>query len=130
MIKDFDKWNRRKKAIEDSDCEVLFRTKEIWWCYVGLNIKIESCGKGDDYKRPVLVLRKLSAKGFIGIPLSTQAKKGSWFVDLEVNGKKGCALIYQIKMFSSSRMYWRISVLDDSSFESVKEKLRLLLELF
>ena len=129
MIKDFDKWNIEKKKIEDFEEEVLFKAQEVWWCQVGLNIKTESCGKGDGYQRPVLVLRKLSTKSFIGIPLSTQSKEGSWFVDLEVVGKKGCALIYQIKMFSSNRLYKRLSALNDSDFKRVKEKLKLLLEL-
>jgi len=130
MIKDFDRWNINKKEIENSEEEVLFKVQEIWWCYIGLNIKTESCGKGRNYQRPVLVLRKLSAKSFIGIPLSTQDKKGTWFVDLEVAEKRGCALIYQIKMLSSNRLYRRLSVLNDSDFKRVKEKLKVLLELF
>ena len=129
MKKDFDKWNTKKKGLEFLEEKILFKTKEVWWCYVGLNIKTESCGKGDGYQRPVLVLKKLSAESFIGIPLSTQNKIGSWFIDIEINGEKICALLYQIKMFSSNRLYWRLSTLGDIDFRRVKEKLELLLEL-
>ena len=70
MEKDFDKWNLKKKELENSSEKFFFKTGEIWWCSVGLNVKTESCGKGEDYQRPVLILRKLSQENFIGIPLS------------------------------------------------------------
>ena len=77
MKKDFDKWNIRKKHLEETDDEILFKDGEVWWCHVGINIKTESCGKGEYFQRPVLILKRLSMKSFIGIPLSTQIKIGS-----------------------------------------------------
>lgn len=69
MIKNFDAWNNRKKELEDKTAQYLFKTGDVWWCAVGLNVGTESCGKGNDYQRPVLVLKKLSNDSFIGIPL-------------------------------------------------------------
>jgi len=70
---------------------------------VGLNIKTESCGKRVKFRRPVLILRKLSRTAFIGILLSTKKKEGSWFCDITVLGKKEYVLLYQIRMFSTNR---------------------------
>ena len=129
MKKDFDRWNEKKKEIEKFEEEILFRTGEIWWCSVGVNIRTESCGKGIDYQRPVLVLRKLSSDSFIGIPVSSQEKIGSWFIDITMNGEKRCLLLYQIRMFSSNRFQHRLAILNDHDFRRVKEKLKTLLEL-
>lgn len=129
MKKDFDSWNKDKKGLEERDIRFLFKTGDIWWCSIGLNVKTESCGKGKGFQRPVLVLKKLSRDSFIGIPLSTQEKTGSWFVDISIHGEKRYALLYQIKMFSVNRFQRRLATLDDTDMKRVKEKLKTLLEL-
>jgi len=129
MEKNFDKWNSKKKELEKLSKKFLFKTGDIWWCSVGLNIKAESCGKGEDYQRPVLVLRKLSGESFIGIPLSSKKKEGTWFCEITVHGEKRYALLYQIRMFSANRFQRRLASLDDADFKKVKEKLEALLEL-
>lgn len=129
MEKDFDKWNLRKKELEKLETKFLFKTGEIWWCSVGLNIKAESCGKGDSFQRPVLIIRKLSSVSFVGIPLSSKKKDGTWFCEITVRGEKRYALLYQIRMFSINRFQRRLAFLDDADFKKVKEKLKALLEL-
>ena len=129
MEKNFDQWNERKKELEIRKTNFLFRAGDIWWCSVGLNIAAESCGKGHDYQRPVLILKKLSRTSFIGIPLSMQEKTGSWFAEITIHGEKRYALLYQIRMFSTHRFQHRLATLDDLDFKRVKEKLEILLEL-
>lgn len=129
MQKDFDNWNNKKKEIENINKKFLFKEGDIWWCSVGLNIKSESCGKGENFQRPVLVLKKLSGDSFIGLPLSTQEKNGTWFTDISINNEKRYVLLYQIKMFNTNRFQRRISTLDEKDFINVKEKLEQLLGL-
>lgn len=129
MNKDFDKWNEKKKILEKRSSDFLFHSGEIWWCSVGLNIAMESCGKGIEFQRPVLVLKKLSRTIFIGIPLSSKKKIGSWFIDITIHGEKRFALLYQIRMFSTNRFQRRLAALDDNDFSRIKEKLEALLEL-
>ena len=129
MEKDFDSWNVIKKDLDRKKTELLFKTGDIWWYSVGLNIQDESCGKGETFRRPVLVLKKLSKKTFIGIPLSTKKKIGSWFCPITILGDVQYVLLYQIRMFSINRLQRRLSALDDKDFYSVKEKLDVLLEL-
>jgi len=129
MEKDFDKWNLKKKDIEKLSKKFLFKTGDIWWCSVGLNVKTESCGKGEDYQRPVLVLRKLSAESFVGIPLSSKKKEGTWFCEITMHEEKRYALLYQVRMFSANRFQRRLATLDDMDFKRIKEKLKALLEL-
>lgn len=129
MDKNFDDWNNKKKVLENRQEKFLFKEGDIWWCSVGLNIKEESCGKGEDFQRPVLVLKKLSGNSFIGVPLSTKEKIGTWFTDINIFNEKRCVLLYQIRMFSSNRFQRRLATLDDNDFSKVKEKLKALLEL-
>lgn len=129
MQKDFDNWNNKKKELEEVKDKFLFKQADVWWCSVGLNIRTESCGKGEDYQRPVLVLKKLSSETFIGIPLSTKNKIGTWFIDITIHGEKRWALLYQIRMFHANRLQRRFAALDNLDFGRVKEKLKTLLEL-
>src|SRR3989338_2328477 len=87
MQKDFDQWNKHKKNLDGLKKDLLFKQGEVWWCAVGANIAEESCGKGEFFGRPVLVLKKLSGRNFIGIPLSTKSKIGTWFTDVRVQGQ-------------------------------------------
>jgi mRNA-degrading endonuclease toxin of MazEF toxin-antitoxin module len=129
MKKNFDSWNSKKKFLEYREEKFLFKEADIWWCSVGLNIGSESCGKGKDFQRPVLILRKLSKNSFIGIPLSTQEKEGSWFTDITIHGQKRYALLYQIRMYHTNRFQRRLATLDQPDFMKIKQKLEQLLEL-
>ncbi len=129
MEKDFDNWNNIKKKLEEKIEKFFFKEGEVWWMSVGVNIGNESCGKGEIFRRPVLVLRKLSGNSFVGLPLSSKEKSGSWFVDISINNQKRCVLLYQIRMFCTNRFESRMTTLDDADFKNVKEKLELLLKL-
>jgi mRNA interferase MazF len=129
MDKDFNRWNEQKKVLEQRQDKVLFKEGEIWWCAIGLNIGNESCGKGETFRRPILILKKLSGSQCIGIPLSTQKKVGSWFTEILVQNRIQYILLYQIRMFSVYRFQRRITVLETSDFMQVKRKLEALLEL-
>lgn len=129
MNKNFDDWNNQKKRLEEVEKRFLFKTGDIWWCSIGLNLQHEACGKGPEYQRPVLVLKKLSGENFIGIPLSTQRKAGSWFIDITIHEQKRYVLLYQIRMYSTGRFQRRLATIDELDFQRVKEKLEELLEL-
>jgi len=129
MRKDFDRWNEVKKRLEGQARKFLFREGDIWWCSVGINVAYEVCGKGVEFRRPVLVLRKLSVDCFIGIPLSSQYKEGSWYAEAWVRERPQTLLLNQIKMFSTKRFQRRLATLDEADFQRVKVRLRELLEL-
>lgn len=129
MQKDFDSWNKIKKELEKKDKKFFFKEGEVWWMSVGLNVAKESCGKGNIFRRPVLVLKKLSGDTFIGLPLSSKEKVGTWFTDITIGSEKRYVLLYQIRMFSTNRFESRLTTLDDNDYKKVKEKLEFLLKL-
>lgn len=131
MQKDFDKWNEKKKNVDlstDSD-KIYFKEGQIWWCSFGLNIGSESYGKGENFRRPILVVKKLSSDLCIALPLTSKEKNGSWFLDITLQGEKRWVMLYQIKMLDKKRFYLKIGELDNKDFNRVKEKLESLLEL-
>ncbi len=60
MQKDFDKWNEKKKKLDVRVIEetLFFKEAEVWWIHIGLNIGFETNGKGEEFTRPVLILKK------------------------------------------------------------------------
>jgi hypothetical protein len=40
MEKDFDRWNRHKKKVNDTASRPFFHAREIWWCAVGVNVAL------------------------------------------------------------------------------------------
>ncbi len=129
MIKDFDTWNDQKKSLDVRAERFFFKSGEVWWCALGTNVGHESCGKGETFRRPVLILKKLSRESCIVIPLTSKEKSGSWFADITLHGEKRVALLSQLRMVSSNRFQRRLAVLDEGDFSSVKRKLEELLEL-
>ena len=90
------------------------KENEIWWCSFGENIGIEINGKSSRFTRPVIIFRKLSNAGFLGIPLTTQEKTGSWYVKFDFLDKVEYAALCQARVMSISRLHTKIGELSRS----------------
>lgn len=100
----------------------LVRQGEIWWVGVGENVGVEINGKSEYFSRPVLVLKKLSKYGFMGIPLTSKEHFGSWYVPFEFQSKKEFAVLSQARMYSVSRLYGRIGQVPGTDLELVRKR--------
>ena len=129
MEEKFDKWNELKKEINNTFKSLIIKEKDIWWTNTGLNIWTETCWKWPNFRRPVLVLKKLSYENYIVIPLSTKIKSWTWFEEYSLNWKKYTALLYQIKMINIKRFYVKEWKLNFQKFLEIKKRLKLLLNL-
>ena len=128
-MKEFDEWNEIKKSIEDDEILVGFKTRDIFNIKMGLNIGFEQNGKGENFVRPVLIYKKLTKDMFIGMPLTTTQRDGSFFFKFEfINSKISTAILIQTKLFSSKRLLNKIGVISKDDFESLKKKYLKLLE--
>lgn len=96
---------------------------------VGLNLGSESYGKGVMFRRPVLVLKKLSSYQCIAIPLSTKRKSGSWFCPVTAQGVERTALLHQTRALSASRFQKRIAQVDEVDMLRVRRQIIALFEL-
>lgn len=129
LLQKYDIWNEKKKYLSSRNTQFLFKEGEIWWCSLGLNIGAESFGKGDTFRRPVLVLKKLSRDLCVAIPLTSKQKIGSWFMEINVQDETRWLMLYQIKTIDTKRFQHRMISLSQKDFVRVKEKLEGLLEL-
>ena len=100
---------------------VLFKDGEIWWCSLGMNLGEEMFGKGPKFRRPVLIFRKFTGNSFLALPLTTQEKRGTWYVAIELHGNKNWILLNQARILDKKRLSVRIGTLGEQEFKKVKE---------
>lgn len=128
MEENFDKWNQVKKNVQEDEKTRLFKQRDIFFITMGQNIGFEQNGKGENFVRPIVILKKITNQMFIGIPLSSQLKDGDWFFKFEFNIKDkislNIAILPQIRMFSSKRLLNKIGVMKIKDFEKMKDKIK------
>lgn len=102
-IKDFDEWNNIKKKVEDYH-RAPVKLGEIYWCRIGLNIGVEQDGKGNNFMRPVIILKKFSNEIVLIVPLTTKNHKGDWYINLSIDDEKVQDILNQIRPIDTKRL--------------------------
>ena len=119
-----EKWNTLKQITETSNKKVYFKERDIFWLKVGENIGFEQNGKGDKFQRPVLVVKRYTNDMFLGIPLSTTLRDGSFFFQFSFKEDEiSTALLVQQRLFSSKRCIKKIGKINQEDFRKLKQKL-------
>jgi mRNA interferase MazF len=119
-----EKWNTLKQITEENSKKVYFKERDIFWLKVGENIGFEQNGKGNKFQRPVLVVKKYTNDMFLGIPLSTTPRDGSFFFQFSFKDNDvSTALLVQQKLFSSKRCIKKIGKINKEDFKKLKQKL-------
>lgn len=122
MVKRFLEWIGLKEKIHNQEhIPPLFKEGEIWWCFVGENVGSEVNGKGFQFTRPVLILRKYDKFSFFALPLTTQNKIGSWYCSFAHNNKSQTAQLAQGRVVSYKRLKERIGKIDSVDYEKVRK---------
>jgi mRNA interferase MazF len=121
--KDFSVWSSLKQIVHNSPTvRPFYHEREIWWCRTGLNIGFESDGKGEEYVRPVLILKGISRHIFVGIPITTKNKTSKHHVSLDLkDGLERKAVISQIRSLDSKRLVDKMAVVDVNTFMKIQQ---------
>jgi len=120
--KDHDGWDRFSRNLENFLAAPFFKEREIWWVSVGINVGHEEDGKGEEFSRPVLILRKLGRYTFIGIPLSTSKKIGRFYFHFNFTGiTESTALLGHVRSFDSRRLIRKYGFVSKEVFESIRK---------
>lgn len=127
MYKDFDLWSHEKKKIQSLGLQKLFHEREIWWVSFGVNIGREQDGRGDNFERPIIILKKLSADTLICLPLSTKKKLKIFQASVTHDNVQGFALLDQIRVIDSKRLVRKVGMIGLNEFMVLKEKMKNLL---
>ena len=80
-------------------------------------------GKGDEFIRPVLIIKKYNHYSFLAVPLSTSTKINKYRVSVGVvDGKNAVANLSQLKNIDSKRLINKIGHIEHDLFKGIKEK--------
>ena len=118
----YSEWSQLKADLNHQKNSLLFKEREVWWCSVGVNVGEEENGKGQLFRRPVIIFRKLTHSSFIGIPLTSKKKIGSWYVPVKIRDKFSYGMLNQVRIWDSKRLSNRIYQLDRVFFKQLKIK--------
>jgi mRNA interferase MazF len=116
MQKEFDRWNRHKKTVQDKTFADYVHAREVWWCALGVNVGSEQDGSGDFFERPVLVLRKFNKNAVLVVPLSRTRKRTRYHVAGRHQGIEFAAIISQVRLVSTKRLTRKIYQMDRTIF--------------
>ncbi len=128
---EYDKWNDQKQFLNFEKTKLEYppyKEGDIWWIQVGLNIGNEVYGKNKDFRRPVLIIKKMG-RTFFGIPLTSQNKDGipGFFRATYRKEKSSWAMLGQVRVFSAYRLLHKnpeVGKVPGKVLKAVKEEIR------
>jgi mRNA-degrading endonuclease toxin of MazEF toxin-antitoxin module len=121
----FDEWNQLKKLLHNKKEIIKFKESEIYFLSVGENIGFETYGKSELFLRPVLIYKKLNKQTFVGIPLTSQKKEGSYYFNFSYKqGKISTAMFHQMRVFDIKRSEYYSGKISKRTMKNLKEKLK------
>jgi mRNA interferase MazF len=124
----FDEWNEVKKELSIKERKLGIKQREIFWANIGQNIGFEQNGKGKNFARPIIVIRKLTKDLFLGIPTTTTLREDNdYFHKFKYTTSNNevlvvSALILQVKVFSIKRIMNKIGMIHKEDFKVIVEK--------
>ncbi len=134
MEKDYFAWTPVKTTLNNADePRLFFHEREIWYCHLGENIGFEQDGRGDQFLRPVVIIRKFNNDIFWGVPLTRTRKDLPFYftfaihTENDMSGEQSAAVLSQIRLIDARRLRRMIGYISEENFASLKEKLKALL---
>lgn len=117
----YDEWNEVKKQTDKRTDLTGIRVGEIRWCRFGINIGNEIKGKSETFRRPVLIIKKYSADGFFGLPLTSKAHTGDWYYSLLQKELYGYVVLNQGRALDRKRLEEKIIEISEGELEAIKK---------
>ncbi|TRZ53581.1 hypothetical protein D4R99_00600 [bacterium] len=133
MSKDFQEWHKKKEQLNETEVRVFFHVREIWYCSLGANIGFETDGKGEEFLRPVIIIRKFNNEIFWAIPLTKTKKSISkksekyYFAFSFIPGINSLAVLSQLRLIDACRLRRHVGEIPDQEFQALTKKLKALL---
>lgn len=127
ITRDHKNWNKLKEIIDSIDILVPFCERELWQVALGINIGIEMDGKGDDFERPALVIKRVNKDHALIVPITRKLILLPGIHIPLVNSnldKSSVAVISQLQVVSNKRLMKRVSILSNDQFSAVRKALK------
>lgn len=129
-LDEFDTWNKIKKATDDeTDTPDRFpKEGEVWMSVLGKNIGFEQNGGGENFSRPLLIIKKFNNHMFWAIPLSTKQKGFDFYHNFtDPYNNPVSVILAQMKLVSLKRLKRKLYDLPQEQLDEVKSKIERLL---
>ncbi len=124
-MKDFNIWNQVKIILDKIQKRLFFKERDIFFTSLGENIGFEQNGKGRDFMRPVLIVKKFNNEVFFGIPLSKTKRRGKYYFEFDYTSKfKSVALLSQLRLFDAKRLKYKSGTMNLEDFENIKKAIK------
>jgi mRNA interferase MazF len=129
MSKDFNVWNSRKIIIHEDSSGVFFHEREVWFASLGLNIGFEQDGKGGDFLRPVVIIKKFNNNLLWAVPTTSKPRYGKYYMKISfgIRDKYTNAILSQIRPIDSKRLKYKVGIIDNSTYSDMKKHIISLL---
>src|SRR3989344_261479 len=127
MNKDFKEWHTEKSDLHENKVRAFFHEREVWFASIGMNIGFEQDGRGDQFLRPVIILKKFNNEALWCIPLTKNQKKGKYYFMFSFGREASTAILSQIRLLDCKRLKYKIGDMTIKDFGEVQEKLKQLL---
>lgn len=128
-MQEFDNWNEIKKKTNQDNKKRNFKEREIFNTKVGKNIGYEQNGTGNQYIRPVVIVKKFSNSSFYAIPLSTTQKRNRYYFEFEfIKDKKSVAILSQMRNLDAKRLLNKIGMINQDDFKELKKRLKEIID--
>ncbi len=121
MQKEFEKWNKQKNILDKNSFRLFFHEREVWFVSLGANIGFEQDGKGEEFLRPVIIVKKFNNDVFWGIPTTKRSKTGEYYFSFSY--KDGCfsmAILSQLRLIDAKRLKYKIGTVKEIDFLNIK----------
>ena len=125
-MKNFEDWNRLKIEINKSPADFFFHEREIFFAHLGVNVGFEQDGKGSNFERPVVILKKFNAHCCLVVPLTSQKIEGKYYFPFQIpsEDKPSYAILSQIRLLDRRRLINKIGMLETETFKTLKKAIR------
>ena len=127
MVKKFLEWIHNKVNIDLRQRGKIIHLCEVYWCSLGENVGDEENGKGETFRRPVLIIKKFNNNIFWGVPMSTKIKNNRYYVSVVLKNIHQSVMISQLRILDTKRLEQYIGYISKDDFKKVRISLRELL---
>lgn len=84
----------------------------------------EQDGRGVQFLRPVIVLKKFNKELFWGIPLTKNEKVGKYYKSFLLKGNTSTAILSQFRLIDAKRLKYKIGDIAAVDLAEIKTKIR------
>jgi mRNA-degrading endonuclease toxin of MazEF toxin-antitoxin module len=125
----FDAWNKQKQAIDARPPVLVFaQPQDVWFCRLGRNVDVETNGGGENFSRPMVIIKSFNRRMVWAIPLTSKPKSHDFhFRFTDPLGTDVAANVAQLRLISTKRLARKIYRMDEAIFDRIGDLARTFL---